>query len=868
MSLIRFSLGSSARSRSKNGTGDLARNSEGPGGLSVGQGVSRLLFCKSPVLVGGAWVLGAIGAIASATAEIPDRFDTEVGPLLEQNCLPCHGPDSQMSGLIVTSVEGLLAGGARHGPAFVPGHPEGSVLVRALKGELTPRMPLGQPPLAAAEVGAISKWIEQFQPADNTSGTVAWDPFQRPARPNQPEVKRKSWVRNGIDRFILARLEENGSEPAPKARRRVLLRRVYFDLVGEPPSPEEAEEFLSNGSSDAYGNLVDRLLADPRYGQRWGRRWLDLARYADSTGGEANRELYHIWRYRDYVIDAFNDDKPYDEFVKEQLAGDEFAPNDPDKLAATGFLRLGPPPQSQIRRVARQQHLNELTGTVGSVFLGMGIGCAQCHDHKYDPIPTKDFYRFQAFFLPIENHNVDAEFTEATTDALAADGRHRAEVRLQQARKRYEDFESELLVKLRGVLEKEGNDPAGASSAELRIRLTDAVANGVVPRAEPNFTLDEKTEYIRLLSFVDGFRGGRDMGVYRRQVERHLPKIHAVGNARETAYSPGLPVQFVRMRGEVDNLGERVLPGFPSAVRGGFDDAEMPIDSLGNINRWRLPLAEWIASPENPLTARVMVNRIWQGHFGRGIVATPSDFGANGIQPTHPGLLDWLALEFVESGWSVKAMHRLMLESSTYRQSSLQFSARAAEFDSANTLLSRMPRHRLEGEVIRDSILAVSGRLNRAMGGPGVYPRLPASMKDQMFVKNWPAWEPSDGPDSRRRSIYVFQRRQLALPLLEMLDAPVPQTSFERRDVSTTAVQSLTLLNGRLVAEESQHFAARLRREAGHSRRLQIVLAFELAFGREPSREELKRYDEFARQEGLVSVCRVLLNANEFVYVD
>ncbi len=844
------------------------RNSRGLGAFAAQQGVRGSPFYKGMVLLNGLRSLLAIGVIATAVAEVPGRFKAEIGPLLEQNCLPCHGAASQMSGLVVTSVEGLLAGGARHGPAFVPGHPEESVVVRALRGELTPQMPLGKLPLAPEQIDAVSRWIEQFQPAEDASSAAFWDPFHSPERPALPDVQRPAWTRNEIDHFILARLEAKGIDPARTADRRVLLRRVYFDLVGEPPSLEEAQEFLADESADAYGNLVDRLLADARYGQRWGRRWLDVARYADSTGGEANRELYHIWRYRDYVIDAFNDDKPYDEFVMEQLAGDELAPNDPDKIVATGFLRLGSPPQSQIRRVARQQHLNELTSTVGSVFLGLGLGCAQCHDHKYDPIPTKDFYRFQAFFLPIENRDIDAEFTEPSTGTLAADGRRQAERRLERARNRFEIYESELLGKLRGVLEKEGSDPADATAAALRTRLTDAVANGVVPRDEPNFTLEEKTEYIRLLSFVDGFRGGRDMGVYRRQVARHLPKVHAVGNAREAPYSPGLPVQFVRIRGDVDNLGELVQPGFPSAVTGGFDDVEMPIDSLGNINRWRLPVAKWIASPDNPLTARVMVNRIWQGHFGRGIVATPSDFGANGIRPTHPGLLDWLALEFVESGWSVKAMHRLMLNSATYRQGSMRFSQRAVDFDAANTLLSRMPRRRLEGEVIRDGILAVSGRLNRVMRGPGVYPRLPDSMKDQMFVKNWPAWEPSDGPDSRRRSIYVFQRRQLPLPLLEMLDAPVPQTSFERRNVSTTAIQSLTLLNGRLVAEESQHFAARLRQEAGDNRRSQIVRAFELAFARGPSGEELKRYDEFARREGLVSVCRVLLNANEFVYVD
>ena len=813
-------------------------------------------------------VVAALVACPFLPAEAGDTFRSEIQPILTQHCLACHGTDSQLSGLNLSTLEGLLSGGARHGPAIVPGHPEQSVLMRVLQGEVAPSMPMGAAPLPDAKIKAIAQWIEQFQPAQEHADANDWSPFRTNGRPDPPGVSRDSWPRNPIDRFILARLEAQGVDPAPEADRRRLLRRVYFNLIGEPPTPEEVQTFLADEGGSAYERLVDKLLGDPRYGERWGRHWLDVARYSDSTGGEANRELYHMWRYRDYVIDAFNHDKPYDEFVNEQLAADEFAPTNPDKRVATAFLRLGAPPQSQIRRAARQQHLNEVTGTVGSVFLGLSLSCAQCHDHKYDPIPTRDFYRFQAFFLPIENVNVDAEITGAATRETVARGRQAAEQRLKLAREAYEAYENQLLVKFRSVLREEGGDPSSATPATLRVRLTDAVANGVVPRDEPSFSRAEKVEYIRRLSFVDGFRGGRDMGVYRRQVERHLPKIHTVENARESPYGAGLPVQFVRVRGEVDNLGERVLPGFPSALTGTDDPAPLPLDSLGNVNRWRSPLATWIASPENPLTARVMVNRVWQWHFGRGIVATPSNFGANGIRPSHPDLLDWLADEFVASGWSVKAVHRLILNSATYRQSSIRFSDRAKEVDPSNTLLSRMSSRRLEGEVIRDSILAVSGRLNRARGGPGVYPRLPDAMKDQMLVKNWPAWEPSGGPDSRKKSVYVFQRRQLALPLLEMLDAPVPQVSSEQRRISTTAIQSLAMLNGRLVAEESQHFAARLEDEAGRDPRDQITFAFRVAFSRTPTKQELRRYNDFAEGEGLAAVCRVLFNANEFVHVD
>ncbi len=813
--------------------------------------------------VGTVAALLLLVALPGSTADLSD-----IQPILDQHCLGCHDQARQLSGLDLSSLQGILSGGARHGPAVIPGHPEQSVLLGVLHGSISPSMPLGAAPLAEEEIRSITQWIQEIEPPSPRAATDGWNPYRPPVQPHPPEVFQRSWVRNPIDQFILDRLEASGIPPAPQADRQRLMRRLHFDLVGEPPTPDETDAFLKDRSAGAYDSLLDRLLGDPRYGQRWGRHWLDLARYADSTGGEANRELYYIWRYRDYVVGAFNADKPYDEFVKEQLAADEFAPGDPAKRVATAFLRLGSPPQSQIRRVARQQHLNEVTATVGSVFLGLTLGCAQCHDHKYDPIPTKDFYRFQAFFLPLESVDDEAEFPLQSTASLMANGRALAERRLQRARDAYESYERRMLDKFRRILSDGGQGPSSATPASLRSRLTDAVANGVVPRDEPSFSLAEKTEYIRLLSFVDGRRGGRDMGVYRRQVERHLPKIHTVSNASESPYSASLPVQFVRIRGEVDQWGERVLPGFPSAVTGSAAPASMPLDSLGNVSRWRSPLAEWIAAAENPLTARVMVNRIWQWHFGRGIVATPSNFGRNGIRPSHPQLLDWLAKEFVASGWSVKAMHRLILGSATYRQSSVRFSESAVQQDPANALFSRMETRRLEGEVVRDSILAVSGRLNRAYGGPGVYPRLPEALKDQMLVKNWPAWEPSDGPDSRRKSIYVFQRRQLALPLLEVLDAPVPQVSAPTRRTSITPSQSLAMLNGRLVTEEAHHCAARLEREGGEDSRDRISFAFRLALSRAPSRAELRRYNDFVAEQGWAAVCRVLFNANEFVHAD
>ena len=532
---------------------------------------SRLPACCGPhasAAVRCVWsrllALVVVVSFASPAFGADDPFRSEIQPILAQHCLACHGSDTQLSGLNLSTLDGLLSGGARHGPVLVPGHPEQSVLIQVLERHLTPSMPMGSARLPDGKIRAIAKWIEQFNPTPEHVDASAWSPFRANGRPDAPHVSRESWIRNPVDRFILARLEAQGIDPAPEADRRLLMRRLYFNLIGEPPTPNEVEAFLSDMDAEAYDRLVDKLLGDPRYGERWGRHWLDVTRYADTTGGEANREMSHMWRYRDYVIDAFNQDKPYDDFVKEQLAADEFAPTDPDRRVATAFLRLGAPPQSQIRRVARQQHLNEVTGTVGSVFLGLSLSCAQCHDHKYDPIPTRDFYRFQAFFLPIENINVDAEFTQDTTRNMAARGRMAAAERLKVAREDYAAYENQLLAKFRGVLKEEGEDPSSATAANLRARLTDAVANGVVPRDEPSFSVAEKVEYIRRLSNLSTASSRRTghggvstpagtappYAPFRRQRERIALQRRIAGSSS------------VRVRGEVDNLGERVLPGF------------------------------------------------------------------------------------------------------------------------------------------------------------------------------------------------------------------------------------------------------------------------------------------------------------------
>jgi hypothetical protein len=816
--------------------------------------------------------VACFGLVLQVQAQSPDPFEAEVEPLLQRSCLPCHGAESHMSGLSVVSVESLLVGGARHGAAVKPGHPEQSPLIQALEGKLTPQMPMGKPPLAAEEIGKIAAWIRTYQPQRQDTAEGGWNPFEKPERPEPPQVKNEAWIRNPIDRFILASLEANALEPSPEADRRTLLRRVHFDLTGVPPSPEEIEAFLADESPRAYEVLVDRLLDDPRYGERWGRHWLDLARYADSMGFEADREQYHMWRYRDYVIRSLNADKPYDRFVKEQIAGDEMTPKDPNALIATGFLRLGPVFQTTIAAQLRQMLLDEMTGTVGSVFLGLTVGCAQCHDHKYDPLPQTDYYRLQAFFAPMEMVEIDLPFQDKTLARRMEAEKTAAEARLASRQRAFEAYEEELMTKWRSACEGGGCEGEQIAVKNLKDKLLTAIANGLVPNDDPTFSLEEKKRFLDLLDYVDGRMGGRDMGVFRRQIERHKARAHVVRNLTVSGFNPAPPAQFVRIAGEYNRLGERVEPGFPAAITGSEEPVELPTDTFGNVRTWRVALADWIASEDNPLAARVMVNRLWQKHFGQGIVATPSDFGRNGSRPSHPELLDWLATEFVREGWSMKAMHRLMLTSAAYRQDSRVDSAAAREADPANRLLWRMNRRRLEGEIMRDAVLAISGRLNGEREGPGVFPPLPEGLGDSVRIKNFTAWEPTEGPESRRRSVYIFQRRQVEFPFLSVMDAPVPQAPRETRPVSTTPLQALTLLNGRLVNEEARFFAERVRSEAGgDSPEALARRAFELALGRPPSPNELSHAKDFLASEpheGLVGLCRILYNTNELVYVD
>ncbi len=822
-----------------------------------------------------AW-LAATGTLSS-TAGI---FEEKVQPILSANCLPCHDASSHTSGFSIASEQSVIAGGARHGAAVIAGKPAESPLIKILNGEIKPQMPMGKV-LSAENIAAISSWILALQPEQTVAKQQHYWAFVKPVKHEVPKI---AGGRSEIDAFVMKKLAEKQLAISPEADRRTLIRRLYFDLIGLPPTWDETTAFVKDPSPRAYEELVDRLLKDPRYGERWGRHWLDLARYADTNGYEGDPEWPHAWRYRNYVIDAFNQDKPYDLFIKEQIAGDEFfeivsavpaPPPEPEKMVALSFLRLAPFNRTPVSEENRDSWLSEMTSTVGSVFLGMTIGCAKCHDHKYDSLPQRDFYRMKAFFATVSVPSTGraggaekADFYRPGEKEWADKLREENKNKLKAAEAEFAEFQKPLIAKV--LAAKKAEDPkfdkeVTAKDVEKEVNADNNNAAG----------FDKKPDTLTAADKNGWTERSATIARLKKAIERLEPMAMGLQNADGPPFGPSIPTTHVLIRGEYDHLGEPVEPGFLSAVEGHFNPAVLKLDryKMFPTRGRRMTLADWIASPENPLTARVMVNRIWQYHFGRGIVETSSDFGRNGSPPTHPELLDWLALRFVEEKWSVKQMHRLILNSAAYKQDSRREDAAALRADPDNKLLWRFPRQRLSGETIRDAVLAVSGQLNSDAGGLPIYPPLPEGLDEGQKVQGVNTWETSEGPDSRRRSVYIFQRRAMQVPFLETFDAPVLMASCDRRRNSITALQALTMYDSDFVNQEATAMADRLRKEIGTDPREQAIRAFELALDRPPRPNELDGALKLMtstepRGEGLRALCRVLLNTSEFIYID
>jgi hypothetical protein len=762
-----------------------------------------------------------------------------------------------MSDLQLTGRDQILRGGKR-GPAVKPGAAADSLLFQAVShaGKLT--MPPGAK-LADNEIETLRAWIDKGAewPKQGLAPKGAdWWAFHKPGRPDVPTI---AGAPSPIDAFILEKLRAAGIEPAPEADRLTLLRRACFDLHGLPPTSEQTRQFLDDKSPQAWEHLIDSLLASPRYGEKWGRHWLDLVRYGDTAGFEQDPYILEAWRYRDWVIKSFNDDKPYDRFAKEQIAADELFPDEPQARVGTGYYRVGTNRDMlfKVEDINIVEKLTDYVDTTSQVFLGLTVGCARCHDHKFDPIPQRDFYRMQAIFAPAVNDRVFLEYNEAHFYDLQANSR---EFRLRQIGQQIAEIEKPYRQRLReariaklapGVqavlkMKPEARTPdqqALATQSEEAVKVGDDDVRAALTQADA-----ERLHAIekKLVSIFAGY-GPPPMA----------PGIIDVG--REA------PRTYIALRGNPEARGEEVKAGFLSALGGG-EISEPPIEAKSTGRR--KALAQWMASADNPLFARVMANRIWQFHFGSGLLATPSDFGTRAGKPSHPELLDWLAAEFVERKWSIKSMHKLIMLSDAYRRSS-NAPEPARLKDPANTLLSHYNRRRLQAEEIRDAVLQVSGNLNLKIGGAPMVPPLEREELFGIIGKPEIAWAVTPNPQEHtRRSIYMLQRRTFQNPMFEAFDAPDGVLSCSRRNESTTAPQSLALLNSHFMMEEAQSLARGVKSPEDAWRRV---------LGRDPSPEESSAAAEFVERQSArlgsasaayAELARGLMNLNEFLYVD
>jgi hypothetical protein len=793
----------------------------------------------------------AIAAQLSAQSN-PD-FVRDVQPVIASKCLGCHGSKLQMHGLRLDRRADALRGGESGVPAIVPGNSAQSLLIRYIAG-LDPKvvMPPSGPRLSAEQVGMLRAWIDggadwPGEPAPVTETPKSSDhwAFQPISRPTVPDM-HSSWVRNPIDAFILQKLRERGWTPAPPAETGALRRRVYLDLTGLPPTLEEQSRPFD----------VDDLLSRSTYGERWARHWLDLVRFAETNGYERDATKPNAWRYRDYVIDAFNHDKPFDRFVLEQLAGDELPEASAETFTALGYYRLGPwDDEPADPATDRFDQLDDVVSTTSQVFLGLTLGCARCHNHKFEPLTARDYYSMVALFNGLQRPRkgrTELDLPAGTwseVDAMLARDREieRAEKRMQEIR----------TAARRPWLESgKSKLPAEAVQAFL---LEPAKLNDEQKKLIKTYTKQLEDEVTEALTAPDL----AEIDSNNKRIES-LRRVTPDGPRAYYLYEPGpkVPATFLMIRGKADQPGPEVAPGVPEVLR----RAPLDVPAPARTSMRRLAFARWLVSKDNPLTARVIVNRVWQHHFGEGLVRTPSDFGVMGEKPTHPELLDWLARWFMGHGWSIKQLNRLILESNAYRMSK-QWNADYAAKDPDDRLLWRMPYLRLEVEAIRDSALAASGQLNPRMFGPSMYPHIPPAALEGSSDPD-KIWKESEEQESSRRTIYAFLKRSMVVPMLEVLDLCDTSRTAARRQNTSVPTQALTLFNGDFVNRQARHFADRLRREAGDDPARQVDLAYRLALARPAKPPEIATMVEFLKREPLEQMCRVIFNLNEFAYVD
>ena len=841
----------------------------------------------------------------------PAVTELDVLPIIQAGCLACHGKRKQEGGLDLRTQASRLKGG-NSGPALVPGRPDESLMIQKIEARDMPPLKLileySIKSPTEAQLETLRQWIAAGcppAPPIQDHGPLVTDAdrnfwaFQPPQRPDVPHVNHQDLVRNPIDAFLLRKLEEKGLAYSPAVSRVKLLRRVYLDLTGMPPSPGEMQVFLNDRRPDAYERLVDRLLASPEYGERWARHWLDLAGYSDSRGvGFQDKIRHYAWRFRDYVIRSLNTDKPYDRFLTEQIAGDELSGYKDkkvtqelvDRLAATGFLRTTPDSTYEPEFAYLAERMNVIADTVqvlGSSVMGLTIGCARCHDHKYDPIPQRDYYRFSSILQtafdpydwrkPVERQlDIALESERREIDEfnapIEADVK-RLEVSLNKLE---QPFREKLLEARLAPLPEDlrGDLRAVAETPEDKRTV---IQNYLAESFEEIVEITTDDLAAKFPVFKDGAAPVQKELAEAKEKLRPKPYVRAL---TDTGGEPS--THYVLRRGEALALLEPVEPGVPAVLRVGLKPYELlPAGPQTDSSGRRLALARWLTQPNHPLTSRVIVNQLWMRHFGRGLVASPSNFGRSGIAPSHPELLDWLAVEFVQSGWSLKHMHRLMVTSNAYRQASRKDQG-ALAVDPGNVLLSRIPLRRMDAEQLYDSILKVTGRLNPKRFGPPE----PVEVKESKEVV-------AKGTDAGfRRSIYVLQRRTTRVTLMDAYDLPhMTPNCLERRE-STVATQALHMMNSEQMWDHARYLAGRIIDEAGPDPSEQVEQLFVQVLSRRPAEAEIERSLETLEQLAghwperlqadraktpigwtsrwlaLAGLCHTMLNSAEFSFVD
>ena len=860
-------------------------------------------------------------------------FEKDVRPILKAHCFDCHGEGGEKKGGLDVRLRRLLVEGGEDGPAIVPGRPDQSRLIQMIE---TGRMPKREKKVSFEQAAVLRRWIASGaktarpEPSEVPKEGViteeerAFWSFQPIRQPQIPRVSSRERARTAIDAFLLKSMASQKVRFSPEADKRTLLRRVCLDLTGLPPTPEQMRDFLADGAPDAYERWVDRLLESKHYGERWGRHWLDIAGYADSDGySESDPVRGFAYKYRDYVIRAFNDDLPMDRFITEQLAGDELAgatqvnastvalggDRARELLVATGFLRMGAdgtaaPGGADIEAV-RNQVVSDTLKIVSTSLLGLSVGCAQCHDHRYDPIPQADYYRMRAVFEPAydwkqwrtpdqrlvslytEADRKRAAEVEAEAQRLGAEKAEKQKRAIEEALTQHlEKFEAGLRATLRTAFDT----PVDKRTPEQKKLLADHPSVNIHPGVLYQYNAKAAEELKAMDAKIEGVRA-------RKPTEDFISVLSEPPQHQ--------PVTYLFHRGDYHQPKQSLMPGALSVLDPGGRPVEFPAKGPGLASSGRrLAFARWLTDGRNPLVARVLVNRVWMHHFGRGLVATPADFGSMGEKPSHPEMLDWLADDFMNHGWKLKRLHRLILTSTAYRQAS-QRQAKSEQRDPENRLYGRKSLQRLDAEAVRDSILAVSGALNGKMFGPPVPVRPDVHGQivvgeDKTTGDNKMPVESSLNGEEFRRSVYIQVRRSRPLAMLHAFDAPVMEVNCEQRPSSTVATQALMLMNSEFLLDQALRFAERVQREAGEGIPAQLQRAWELAFQRPPTAAELAQSSRFLEQQrlqlavapafggkshgkdtnksvgnpppadrqALANLCQALLSSNEFLYVD